>query len=37
MSRLHPKKDIHMHPYSAKMTGRLSKLVRFLYGRGKRE
>jgi acyl-CoA reductase-like NAD-dependent aldehyde dehydrogenase len=37
VSRLHPKRDIHMHPYSAKMTGRLSKLVRLLYGRGKRE
>ena len=36
-SRLHAKKDLHMYPYTAKMTGRLSKLVRFLYGRGKRE
>jgi acyl-CoA reductase-like NAD-dependent aldehyde dehydrogenase len=37
VSRLHPKKDIHMYPYSAKRTGRLGRLVRFLYGRGKRE
>ena len=36
-SRLHAKKDLHMYPYSAKMTGRLNKLVRFLYGRGRRE
>jgi len=37
VSRLHPRKDLHMYPYSAKMTARLGKLVRFLYGRGKRE
>ena len=30
------KKDLHMYPYNAKMTGRLSKLFRFLYGRGDR-
>jgi acyl-CoA reductase-like NAD-dependent aldehyde dehydrogenase len=30
------KKDPHMYPYNAKMTGRLSKLFRFLYGRGDR-
>ena len=37
VSRLHPKRDPHMYPYSAKMTGRLGKLVKFLYGRGKRD
>jgi hypothetical protein len=26
-----------MYPYSAKMTGVLGKLVRVLYGRGKRD
>lgn len=36
VSRLHPKKDVHMFPYSAKMTGRLGKLFGFLYGRGNR-
>ena len=34
VSRLHPKKDLHMYPYNAKTTGRLTKLFRFLYGRG---
>ena len=37
VSRLHPKKDLHMFPYTAKMTARLIKLFRFLYGRGKRD
>jgi acyl-CoA reductase-like NAD-dependent aldehyde dehydrogenase len=37
ISRLHPRRDVHMYPYSAKMTRRLSRLVRFLYGRGKRD
>jgi acyl-CoA reductase-like NAD-dependent aldehyde dehydrogenase len=37
VSRLHPRRDLHMYPYSAKMTARLGKLVRFLYGRGKRD
>jgi len=36
VSRLHPRRDIHMYPYSAKMTTRLSKFFKFLYGRGKR-
>jgi acyl-CoA reductase-like NAD-dependent aldehyde dehydrogenase len=36
ISRLHPRKDIHMYPYSARMTAVLGKLVRVLYGRGKR-
>jgi acyl-CoA reductase-like NAD-dependent aldehyde dehydrogenase len=37
ISRLHPKRDLHMYPYSARMTGVLGKLVRVLYGRGKRD
>ena len=36
-SRLHSKRDLHMYPYSARMTGVLGKLVRVLYGRGKRD
>jgi acyl-CoA reductase-like NAD-dependent aldehyde dehydrogenase len=36
VSRFHMKKELHMYPYSAKMTGRLAKLLKFLYGRGKR-
>jgi acyl-CoA reductase-like NAD-dependent aldehyde dehydrogenase len=36
ISRLHPRKDIHMYPYTAKMTAVLGKLIRVLYGRGKR-
>jgi acyl-CoA reductase-like NAD-dependent aldehyde dehydrogenase len=37
ISRLHPKRDIHMFPYTAKTTQRLLKLFRFLWGRGKRD
>ncbi|MDX6666454.1 MAG: hypothetical protein QOG68_2660 [Solirubrobacteraceae bacterium] len=37
ISRLHPKRDIHMFPYSEKTTNRLLKLFRFLWGRGKRD
>jgi acyl-CoA reductase-like NAD-dependent aldehyde dehydrogenase len=37
VSRLHPRKDIHMYPYSARVTAGLGKLVRLLYGRGKRD
>jgi acyl-CoA reductase-like NAD-dependent aldehyde dehydrogenase len=36
VTRFATKKDPHMYPYSAKMTGRLAKLFRFLYGRGDR-
>jgi acyl-CoA reductase-like NAD-dependent aldehyde dehydrogenase len=36
ISRVHPRKDIHMYPYTAKMTAMLGKLTRVLYGRGKR-
>jgi acyl-CoA reductase-like NAD-dependent aldehyde dehydrogenase len=37
VSRLHPKRDIHHFPYSAKTTQRLLKLFRLLWGRGKRD
>jgi acyl-CoA reductase-like NAD-dependent aldehyde dehydrogenase len=37
VSRFYTKKDPHMYPYNAKMTRRLGKLFRFLYGRGKRD
>jgi acyl-CoA reductase-like NAD-dependent aldehyde dehydrogenase len=37
VSRLHPRRDLHMYPYTAKMTARLGQLVRLLYGRGKRD
>jgi acyl-CoA reductase-like NAD-dependent aldehyde dehydrogenase len=37
VSRLHPKRDVHTFPYSAKTTQRLLKLFRFLWGRGKRD
>jgi acyl-CoA reductase-like NAD-dependent aldehyde dehydrogenase len=36
ISRVHPRRDIHMYPYTAKMTAVLRKLTRALYGRGKR-
>jgi acyl-CoA reductase-like NAD-dependent aldehyde dehydrogenase len=37
ISRLHPKRDPHMFPYTAKGTQRLMKLFGFLWGRGKRD
>src|SRR4051812_48246984 len=37
VSRLHPKKDIHMFPYKAKTTGRLLGFFRLVWGRGKRD
>ncbi len=37
ISRLHPKRDIHMFPYSEKTTNRIGKLFGFLYGRGNRD
>ena len=37
VSRLHPKRDVHMFPYKAKTTKMLGKALRFMYGRGKRD
>jgi acyl-CoA reductase-like NAD-dependent aldehyde dehydrogenase len=37
VTRFSTKKDPHMYPYSAKMTARLGKFFKFLYGRGKRD
>ncbi|HEX7300726.1 MAG TPA: aldehyde dehydrogenase family protein [Solirubrobacteraceae bacterium] len=37
ISRLHPRRELHMYPYSARMTGLLRRLVRLLYGRGRRD
>ena len=37
VTRFATKKDPHMYPYCAKMTTRLSKFFKFLYGRGKRD
>ena len=36
VSRFHPKRDMHMYPYSEKVTQRLGKLFAVLYGRGDR-
>jgi acyl-CoA reductase-like NAD-dependent aldehyde dehydrogenase len=37
VTRFATKKDPHMYPYNAKMTARLGKFFKFLYGRGKRD
>jgi len=37
VTRLAPKRDIHMFPYSAKTHRRLGRLFKVLYGRGKRD
>jgi acyl-CoA reductase-like NAD-dependent aldehyde dehydrogenase len=37
VTRFATKKDVHMYPYNAKMTARLGKLFKFLYGRGSRD
>jgi len=37
VTRLAPKRDPHMYPYSARATKLLSKFFGFLYGRGKRD
>ncbi len=37
VSRLHPKKDIHMFPYKAGTTKRLLRFFRLVWGRGKRD
>jgi acyl-CoA reductase-like NAD-dependent aldehyde dehydrogenase len=37
VTRLAPKRDIHMFPYSAFKTRSLQRLLKFLYGRGSRD
>jgi acyl-CoA reductase-like NAD-dependent aldehyde dehydrogenase len=37
ITRLAPKKDLHMFPYKARTTGLLTRGIKLLYGRGKRE
>src|SRR4051794_3170559 len=37
ISRLHPKRDVHMFPYNARVTTGIGKLLKLLYGRGKRD
>ena len=37
VSRFHLAKEPHMYPYNAKMTRRLARFIRFLYGRGRRD
>ena len=36
VKRLAPKRDIHMFPYKAKTTRLIGRVLKFLYGRGKR-
>jgi acyl-CoA reductase-like NAD-dependent aldehyde dehydrogenase len=37
VTRLAPKRDLHMFPYRARTTGLLGRLVKLLYGRGRRD
>ena len=37
VTRLAPKRDLHMFPYKAKTTGLLGRGMKLLYGRGKRD
>jgi acyl-CoA reductase-like NAD-dependent aldehyde dehydrogenase len=37
LTRLAPKRDVHMFPYNKRTTGLLLRLFRFIYGRGKRD
>jgi hypothetical protein len=36
-SRVHLRRDLHTYPYSARMTKRLYRALKLLYGRGKRD
>jgi acyl-CoA reductase-like NAD-dependent aldehyde dehydrogenase len=36
VTRLAPKRDIHMFPYKARTTNLLGRLIKLIYGRGKR-
>jgi hypothetical protein len=37
ITRLAPKRDLHMFPYKPRTTGMLVKAIKLLYGRGKRD
>jgi acyl-CoA reductase-like NAD-dependent aldehyde dehydrogenase len=37
VTRLAPKRDLHMFPYRARTTGLLGRAVKLLYGRGRRD
>jgi len=37
ITRLAPKRDVHMFPYNKRTTGLLMRLFKLLYGRGKRD
>jgi acyl-CoA reductase-like NAD-dependent aldehyde dehydrogenase len=37
VTRLAPKRDLHMFPYKARTTGLLGRALKLLYGRGKRD
>jgi acyl-CoA reductase-like NAD-dependent aldehyde dehydrogenase len=37
VTRLAPKRDLHMFPYRARTTGLLGRVMKLLYGRGKRD
>jgi len=37
VSRIHPRRDIHMYPYRARTSRLLQRGIRFLYGRGRRD
>ncbi len=37
ITKLAPKRDLHMFPYSRRRTGMLRRMLAFLYGRGKRD
>jgi acyl-CoA reductase-like NAD-dependent aldehyde dehydrogenase len=37
ITKMAPKRDLHMFPYSRRRTGMLRRMLAFLYGRGKRD
>jgi acyl-CoA reductase-like NAD-dependent aldehyde dehydrogenase len=37
VSRLHPKREVHMYPYKARTTRTLLRVFKLLWGRGKRD
>jgi hypothetical protein len=36
VSRIHPRRDVHMYPYRPLTTKLLTRALRLLYGRGRR-